>query len=141
MLPRSDARAAVVVVVAVDFAAVVAVVAAAVTAAVAVAAVIAEEVSAVAGVVGADVAAAAGTLASMATAIGEAWAHEAVRTLRSQERQVVGAWPGTMREARMRVLSGMQTKLDAQQLEELARVANLAARRGWHEVSEPDLEP
>jgi hypothetical protein len=76
-----------------------------------------------------------------ATAIGEAWATECVRTLKSQERDVVGAWPGTMREARMRVLAGMQTRLDAGQLEELARVANLAARRGWHEVSEPDLEP
>jgi len=80
-------------------------------------------------------------LASAATAIGEAWAHEFVRSLRSQERAVIGAWPGTMREARMRVRAAFTTKLDIQVLDELARVANLAARRGWNEVSEPDLEP
>jgi hypothetical protein len=30
--------------------------------------------------------------------------------------------------------------LDPKRLDELARVANLAARRGWREICEPDLE-
>ena len=80
-------------------------------------------------------------LVPAATAIGEKWAHELVRSLHSDDRQVIGGWPGTMSEARMRILAGMQVKLDAAVLDELARVANLAARRGWQEVSQPDLEP
>jgi hypothetical protein len=31
--------------------------------------------------------------------------------------------------------------VDADRLDELARVANLAARRGWRKLCEPDLEP
>ena len=80
-------------------------------------------------------------LADRASQIGEAWAREYVRELREQERAPVGAWPGTMREARMRVRSRLAIALEREQLDELARVANFAARRGWREVCEPDLEP
>jgi len=80
-------------------------------------------------------------LTSLATSIGEAWLHELVRGLRSTEREVVGAWPGPMREARMRVLAGVQARLDSSVLDDLARVANLAARRGWAEITQPDPEP
>ena len=75
-----------------------------------------------------------------AIAIGEAWAHELVRSLRSVDREIVGAWPGTMREARTRVCVGLRTELERSVIDELARIAYVAARRGWQEVSEPDPE-
>lgn len=80
-------------------------------------------------------------LASMATSIGQAWAEECVSTLRAQERDIVGAWPGTIREARRRMLARAPIKLETDKLDELARMVNLAARRGWDAISEPDLEP
>ncbi len=94
----------------------------------------------VAGAVAADDPVAREALAERASQIGEAWAHEYVRDLRSQARAPTGAWPGTMSEARRRVRTQLAIVLDPQRLDELARVANLAARRGWREVCEPDLE-
>jgi hypothetical protein len=79
-------------------------------------------------------------LQPVATAIGEAWASELVHALRSEDREVIGPWPGTMSEARMRVLASLRMKLDTQHLEQLARVANIAARRGWQEVAQTDPE-
>jgi hypothetical protein len=81
---------------------------------------------------GADVAKA--DLAPMATAIGEAWARELVRSLRSDQRDIEGEWPGTMGEARMRIRVAFRRRIDIELLDELARVANLAARRGWIEL-------
>jgi hypothetical protein len=106
-----------------------------------VAAVVTAEVAtaAAAGVVDAELAP-VDSLADRASQIGTEWAHEYVRTLRAQARAPVGAWPGTMSEARSRVVSRLAVVLDPEQLAELARVANLAARRGWREVCEPDLE-
>ena len=95
----------------------------------------------VAGAVAAKTEPAGDALTDRASRIGEAWAHDYVRELREQERAPVGAWPGTMREARMRVRSRLATVLDADRLDELARVANLAARRGWQKLCERDLEP
>ncbi len=80
-------------------------------------------------------------LAPLAVEIGKAWVHELVGALRSDDRDVIGAWPGTLREARMRVLARIDAKLDATQLDDLARQVNLSARRGWREVAGPDLEP
>jgi hypothetical protein len=79
-------------------------------------------------------------LQPVAAAIGEAWASELVRSLRSEDRDVIGPWPGTMSEARMRVLASLRMKLDTQHLDQLARIANLAARRGWQGVSQTDPE-
>ena len=79
----------------------------------------------------------------VAIAIGEEWARELVRSLRSVDREIIGAWPGTMREARARVCVALRTELERGErgaLDEVARVAYLAARRGWQEVSEPDPE-
>lgn len=76
----------------------------------------------------------------IAMAIGEKWAHEIVCSLRSVDREIIGAWPGTMREARTRVRVALQTRIALEVIDELARVAYLAARRGWQEVSEPDPE-
>jgi hypothetical protein len=77
---------------------------------------------------------AAPDLSPMATAVGEAWASELVLSLRSAQRNVVGEWPGTMGEARMRIRIAVRRRIDIDVLDELARVANLAARRGWIEL-------
>ena len=79
-------------------------------------------------------------LAERASQIGAAWAEEYVRDLQAHARAPVGAWPGTMSEARGRVMTQLAIVLAPERLHELARVANLAARRGWQMVSEPDLE-
>lgn len=81
-------------------------------------------------------------LATLATSIGERWLHELVHSLRSSDRDVVGAWPGTLREARMRVVAGIgiSRALESTVLDDLAKVANTVARRGWAEISEPDPE-
>lgn len=80
-------------------------------------------------------------LAARATQIGEVWSQEYVRDLRAQHRDIIGGWPGTLREARRRVLAAMPRTLDPQHLEDLAKITNLAARKGWESISEPDLEP
>lgn len=77
----------------------------------------------------------------IAIACGQAWAAELVRSLRSDDREIVGAWPGTLREARMRIRNAMRSRLELHRIDELARVAYVAARRGWQEVSEVDPEP
>jgi len=79
-------------------------------------------------------------LEPMAIAIGEAWAHEVVRTLRAVDREIIGAWPGTLREARLRIRVAVRNKLDLDALDQLARIAYVAARRNWHDISEPDPE-
>jgi hypothetical protein len=76
----------------------------------------------------------------VATAVGEAWATEIVRSMRQDEREIAGAWPGTLGEARMRIRVAVRTRLTPQLLEELARVAYVAARRGWQEISVQDPE-
>jgi hypothetical protein len=77
----------------------------------------------------------------VAIALGNAWAHEIAHSLRSVEREIIGGWPGTMREAHNRVRVAIRTKLELQTIDELARVAYRAARRRWQAVSEPDSEP
>ena len=117
------------------------VVAAAMAAAVVVAA--AMEVAVVVEAAGAVVAVAETAQADLhphAVAIGEAWANELVRSLRSTDREILGAWPGTLREARMRIRTSMRARLELELIDELARVSYLAARRGWQEVSQPDPE-
>ena len=79
-------------------------------------------------------------LAERASQIGDAWATEYLRDLRACARAPVGAWPGTMSEARSRVMLQLAIALAPDRLQELARVANLAARRGWQKACEPDLE-
>lgn len=79
-------------------------------------------------------------LRSIAIGVGQAWAHELVRSLRSDDREIIGAWPGTLREARMRTRVAVRAKLELHIFEELARVAYLAARRAWRGVSDVDPE-
>ena len=82
---------------------------------------------------------------AVSTALGEAWARDVVDALQAQTRDLVGAWPGTMREARSRVLVGLppsrRSAIDAAALETLSRAVYDVARRCWDEISEPDLEP
>jgi hypothetical protein len=80
---------------------------------------------------------------SVSAALGEAWANEVANALRAQTRGVVGGWPGTLREARSRVLVGLRLArtFDAAALAELSRAVYDAARRCWDSISEPDLEP
>jgi hypothetical protein len=96
---------------------------------------------AAAAIVAASIERAREVLANRASQIGEAWVREYLRELQDQARAPVGEWPGTVREARMRVRSRLAIVLEPDRLDELARVANLAARRSWRKVREPDLEP
>jgi len=79
-------------------------------------------------------------LVTLANEIGAAWSRTYVAALQAEERDIVGAWPGTIREARRQLLARVKTRLEPEQLDQLARITNLAARRGWETVSEPDLE-
>jgi hypothetical protein len=79
-------------------------------------------------------------LAERASEIGAAWAEEYVRELHAHARAAVGAWPGTMTEARRRVVTQLAIVLAPDRVQELARVVNLAARRGWQKGSDPDSE-
>jgi hypothetical protein len=71
---------------------------------------------------------------SRATAVGTAWADELVCVLRADHRKIVGEWPGTMSEARTRVLARLRRELDAGVLDDLARVAITAARGEWQQA-------
>ena len=73
-------------------------------------------------------------------AIGEAWAQEMVRALRSDDREILGAWPGTITEAKMRVLVHLSQPLAPGILAELARAVTVAARREWFAIAEGDPE-
>ena len=82
---------------------------------------------------------------SVSTALGEAWARDVTSALRAQTRNIVGAWPGTLREARLRVLAGVpavrRSTSDPAVLDTLARAVYDAARRSWDAIAEPDPEP
>lgn len=80
-------------------------------------------------------------LEPVAVAVGKAWAHERMAALRADARGVIGAWPGTLAEARMRIRTTLRSKLELALLEDLARIAYVAARRGWQQESERDCEP
>jgi hypothetical protein len=83
-------------------------------------------------------------LPSVSVALGEAWANDVANALRAQTRSLVGGWPGTLREARFRVLAGLpsaRAAFDAAALEAISRAVYDAARRSWDAISEPDLEP
>lgn len=85
-------------------------------------------------------------LLPQAEAIGEAWARECASDLRSRDRGIVGAWPGTVREARSLVIARLpaarvRPSLDADTLQQLARATYDAARKSWQAICEPDPEP
>ena len=83
-------------------------------------------------------------MSAVSSALGEAWANDVANTLRAQTRSIVGGWPGTIREARRRVLHGLpaarQPSFDTAALEALSRAVYDAARRYWDQIAEPDPE-
>jgi hypothetical protein len=123
--------------VAVAVAAVVAAASVAVVAAAVAVAIVAAEVVVAATVAGAE--ASADRLA-VAIAVGKAWASELVRALHRDKREVIGPWPGTLGEARMRVIHALRMKLGIEELGELAKVVTVEARRGWLGVAIRDPE-
>ncbi len=74
-----------------------------------------------------------------AVAIGLAWADACRQELRQQGRSASGGWPGTMREARMRVEHTLRVEMHGQMLpaiteverEVAARKAYASARGAW----------
>jgi RNase P/RNase MRP subunit POP5 len=82
---------------------------------------------------------------SVSTSLGEAWACDVASALRAQTREVVGGWPGTLREARSRVMRALpaarQPTFDPATLAAWSRAVYDAARRYWDQIAEPDLEP
>jgi hypothetical protein len=87
----------------------------------------------------------AADLESLAIQAGEAWANACAEDLRAQRRPIVGGWPGTLSEARVRVLAlvtanGLSSALPIDRLRALSRTAYGAARASWLAVSGRDEE-
>lgn len=82
---------------------------------------------------------------TVSAALGEAWVRDVADALRAQTRGIIGAWPGTLREARSRVLVGLpaarRSTFDPAELDALSRAVYEAARRCWDAIAEPDPEP
>jgi hypothetical protein len=108
----------------------------------AVAAVAAAGSAATAATAAGDVAAErSGDFAPIANDVGRAWVVELVGVLEADERAIVGAWPGTISEARIRVLARVGRTIDLGILDELARLAQLVAKQRWQQITQPDPEP
>jgi hypothetical protein len=90
---------------------------------------------------------AAASLTESAVALGRTWAEEQCASLHREGRAASGGWPGTLREARIRVeqlllqatLSPRSLALvTADQREEAARAAYASARHEWRRRAEPE---
>jgi len=84
-------------------------------------------------------------LSDLATAAGQAWASWWADELRRAGRAMVGGWPGTMSEARGRVLDrlrelGAGTLVGSIDLPTLTRIAYVAARASWLAHAVPDRD-
>lgn len=83
-------------------------------------------------------------LQGLASAAGNAWAAAYARALQSERRAIVGAWPGTLTEARARVLAVLShdgvAVASLEDLRSLARTANHAARDAWRAIAVLDEE-
>lgn len=81
-----------------------------------------------------------------AGAAGTAWAGEQIVALRTERRRIVGGWPGTMGEARVRSRSSLASTLTgparaarpytAEELEIAARATYASARSAWNANAE-----
>jgi len=76
----------------------------------------------------------------VANEVGRAWASELVQAFRADEREIIGAWPGTMSEARSRVLARVGRTVAPSVLDELAKIARCVAQQRWQQISQPDPE-
>jgi hypothetical protein len=71
--------------------------------------------------------------------LGHTWATEWVKTMQNEGRPISGGWPGTLPEARMRVLGHLERELRLRKMpllseEEITRVTALVyerARSDW----------
>ena len=90
---------------------------------------------------------AATSLTESAVALGRTWAEEQRAALHREGRAASGGWPGTLREARLRVERLLQqAKLSprnlalvtAEEREEAARAAYASARVEWCRRAEPE---
>jgi hypothetical protein len=83
-------------------------------------------------------------LLGLASRAGHAWAAAYTRALEVQRRPIAGAWPGTLTEARARLLAALAHQdlaaLSVDELRELARTANHAARDAWRAMAVRDEE-
>lgn len=79
-------------------------------------------------------------------AMGEAWAAERASATRDEGRLVAGGWPGTLSEARYRVVAcaveqlGSSSRITPEELDLLARRAYDVARTTWLARTEADGE-
>jgi len=80
------------------------------------------------------------SLTESAVALGRTWAEEQRASLHRDGRAASGGWPGTLREARMRVERLLQqaTLVTADDREEAARAAYASARQEWCRRAEPE---
>ncbi len=78
-----------------------------------------------------------------ADALGKSWAFSWADALVAEGRPVAGGWPGTLREARARVVSCTRERqytgfsLTEPNLESLTRRAYLVAKAAWHTRTGP----
>jgi hypothetical protein len=80
-----------------------------------------------------------GLLKGASEAAGASWAVEYLSALRASGRPIEGGWPGTLREARARILSNLPRELsargllplDAHEIGLAASITNAEAKRAW----------
>ena len=83
-------------------------------------------------------------LLRVARGVGACWMEWWHEQLRGERRAVAGAWPGTISEARRRVLSEAQIEPELQlpltpdELESTSRAANLHAKTLWRARAIPE---
>lgn len=76
-------------------------------------------------------------LAGVAEDAGIGWAQQRIRELTDDQRDIVGGWPGTMREARAVILKSLERSLPPSfaishdETQEVIRTGYAAARRTW----------
>ena len=79
-------------------------------------------------------------LTDASAVVGASWAHEFVDALRASGRPIEGGWPGTLPEARARIVGKLSPELsahgllplDAREIGLLASSTNAEAKRSWH---------
>ena len=83
-------------------------------------------------------------LSRVAHTVGVSWMDWWYEHLRGERRAVAGAWPGTISEARRRVLTqattepGLSLPLTPDELETTSRAANLHAKALWRAKAIPE---
>jgi hypothetical protein len=77
----------------------------------------------------------------LAEDVGRAWAAALADSVRAQDRDVAGGWPGTMTEAKGQVLAALHgRRITRAELCALSSTAYRAAQAQWRSVAQPDLD-